>query len=80
MAGAVEQGTPHSSWSVSVDRLDVAILLGAESLFVRRDAEAFDARAARLVPLSPETTAREATGSRLCHEGWVTASMVPAAG
>lgn len=47
---------------VSKDRLDVAILPGDEVFFVKRDAEGLDALAARLVPLSPEAVALEATG------------------
>lgn len=47
---------------VSKDRLDVAVLPSGESFAVARDAAGLDALAARLVPLSPEAVALEATG------------------
>lgn len=65
----MEHTTQHNSApplvvgiDVSKDRLDVAILPGDEAFFVKRDAEGLDALTARLVPLSPETVALEATG------------------
>jgi len=57
---------------VSKDRLDVAVFPTGEAFAVARDAEGLDALIARLMPLSPQAVALEATGG---YEAVVAATL-----